>query len=66
MSHLVATLVERHLETCQKCGLEVSTYARVKAAPARGDGNGGAAYGEALERLMRFVQRLTGPEGPST
>ena len=57
--------VERHLETCRTCGLDVETYTRIKAALARGVTGVSHADGAILARLRRYVDELTDPEKPS-
>ncbi len=65
LDHATTVLVAQHLETCQTCGLQAHTYTQVKAARASGDGAVDVACDEALERLLRYAQGLSGPDGPS-
>ncbi len=57
--------VERHLETCRTCELDVETYTKIKAALARGVTGVSHADGASLARLRRYVDELTDPEKPS-
>jgi anti-sigma factor RsiW len=62
------TQVERHLETCVRCGLEVETYARIKTAiHDAADASPALVEDEvALERLRRFADELTGEPGEAS
>lgn len=57
--------VERHLETCLKCGLDVQTYARVKRALAHDERSGPETTDDAvaLQRLRRLARDLTQSDG---
>ncbi len=52
-----AQKVARHLEACRRCGLEASTYRRLKAALS---GLSEDVDPEAVRRLQHFVDDLTG------
>ncbi len=56
--------VERHLETCVKCGMEVETYSRIKSAlrEAASESPVTVRDEEALSRLRDFADRLARPE----
>jgi anti-sigma factor RsiW len=55
-----------HLDHCRRCGMEASTYARIKEALAAVQ-TGGALHPEdrlAIDRLRRFADQLSGSWGP--
>ncbi len=57
--------VERHLETCVTCGMEVATYSRIKSAlrEAATERPVTVHDEEALSRLREFADRLARSEG---
>ena len=57
--------VERHLATCRTCELDVETYTKIKAVLGREVSGVSRADGAILERLRRYADELTDPEGPS-
>ena len=59
-----ALTVERHLEACLKCGLEVATYANVKAVLARYARDVANADSATLDRLHRFAETVINPDDP--
>lgn len=58
-----AARIEEHLEDCRKCGLELETYERIKAALAA---RRPEVPSDSIARLREFGERLTRGDAPST
>jgi len=55
-------MLAAHLEVCRKCGLEASTYLAIKTAIAATASEVTAVDDDAVERLRRFADGLSGPQ----
>lgn len=60
VDEVAARRIMRHLEDCQRCGLESAAYTEIKAALAR---RGSDVPADTLTRLRAFGERLV-REGP--
>lgn len=63
LDEVTRVTIAEHLTTCSACGLELETYTRVKAVLARGAVVDAAEDGATLERLRRFAEGLSRPDG---
>lgn len=63
LDDLTARRVAAHLEECRRCGLESSVYREIKAALRA---NNRPVDPQALDRLRRFGEQLTGNDQPSS
>lgn len=54
--------VAAHLEVCRRCGLDASTYLAIKTAIAAGIRESAPAEPDAVARLRRFAEGLSGPQ----
>lgn len=62
VDEVTSAIVTKHLEECRRrCGLEARTYRAIKSAITEAGPEVAPVDAEAIERLRRFTEDLSGP-----
>lgn len=62
VDEVTSAIVAKHLEECRRCGLEASTYRAIKSAITEAGPDVAPVDAEAIERLRRFTEDLSGSQ----